>query len=538
MLERMTVRNRLSLLVAVPLLAFIVIVVLALADMRALNRTSAHIYEDLEDISLLQQTQDAFGIRIVDNFNRYHSGLITRNQLQTDVQRHIQTGRRAWQEFRSLPLSGEEQRMARSLDTHMEQSAQLAQRLLRQTDLRAMGADGLTRELGEVFDPLTQELRELMRLQVSESAQLYADSERRYEQDLVLFVSIAGATLFITLLLAWFIFRSIQQPVDRLGEVMTQVAKESDLSIRAPVSGNNELSLLGRRFNAMMDSFREVILNVSSASEQVATASEELSSVSEEVSNIAQAQEEQTTQIATAITEMAAAVEEVAKSAQSALGSSEQAEREATNGRADVTRNMQAMEQLSDSVMGAAERLTILDERTQEIAKVMDVIQGIAEQTNLLALNAAIEAARAGEQGRGFAVVADEVRALASNTKDSTATIQDTTERLRRGANEAVEAMNTSANQAKESLGYARKTGESFEQVNVAVGEVVEVNVQISTATEQQATVANDITENVNGLSDSIAEVVTGAHQCASASTELSGLAQQLRDQVSRFKVA
>jgi methyl-accepting chemotaxis protein len=317
-----------------------------------------------------------------------------------------------------------------------------------------------------------------------------------------------------------------------------QIADESDLSRRMEESGKDELTSVNVSFNRMMGRFEDVLQSLGGASDQLSAASQQLSAVSEEVSNIAVDQESQTTMIATAVTEMASAIQEVAGNAQQASQAADEANNEARRGQEKIADNVQAMEDLQMSVTGTSERLQILNERTKEITEVVGVIQSIAEQTNLLALNAAIEAARAGEHGRGFAVVADEVRSLAANTKTSTETIQATTERLLRGAREAMEAMQVSSDQASDSAELARQAGESFKGVSTAINTVTDMNIQISTATEEQSAVAGDITQNVNGVSDSVREVVTGANQCAQASQELARLASDLQTQVSRFKVS
>lgn len=301
---------------------------------------------------------------------------------------------------------------------------------------------------------------------------------------------------------------------------------------------NDELTRVSGDFNRMMIRFQELVGDLHEASEALAASSHQLSAVSEEVSNIAQNQEQQTTMIATAITQMSAAIQEVVHNAQEAANSAESADGEAKAGLEKVTRTINAMEVLVGSVQGTAERLKILNERTAEISHVVSIIEGIAEQTNLLALNAAIEAARAGEQGRGFAVVADEVRSLAANTKQSTSTIQATTERLLRGADEAMEAMNVSSQQASESAEISRESGRAFEVVGASVSKVVDVNLQISTATEEQSAVADDISQNINSMADSVREVVLGATQCAESSQQLAELAVDLKGKVEQFKVA
>lgn len=353
-----------------------------------------------------------------------------------------------------------------------------------------------------------------------------------------LFIIVALIILVLGVLLNLLISRSIIRPLVTMESAIGEIADESDLSRRLDESGKDELTFVNVSFNRMMTQFEDVIQNLGGASEQLSAASQELSAVSEEVSNIAVDQENQTTMIATAVTEMASAIQEVAGNAQQASQAADEANSEARQGREKIANNIQAMEDLQLSVTGTSERLQILNDRTKEISDVVNVIQNIAEQTNLLALNAAIEAARAGEQGRGFAVVADEVRSLAANTKKSTETIQATTERLLRGAREAMEAMQVSSEQAGESVELARQAGESFKGVTEAVSTVTDMNIQISTATEEQSTVANDITKNVNVVSDSVREVVTGANQCAQSSQELAKLASDLQTQVARFRVS
>ncbi|MCC5854452.1 MAG: methyl-accepting chemotaxis protein [Idiomarina sp.] len=541
MLAQLSVKVRLLALITVPLLGIVFIISLALMDMRSLNQATESVFEDLQEMTAVQRVQRAYVFELPDALQEHHAGVTSSAEFERALTSVQALGATSIATLRGFDLSPQEQVVVDAILSGVQALEPEFARWLEMSgrnDFQGMSGVDLQRMIDRRIDPISEATFSFIDLQQQEAEASFHAAAERYARDFWLFMGIGAGLILFSSAFALIIFRSVQVPIDELRDVMTEVEQESNLKIRAQVNGKNEIATLGQRFNSMLDSFQDVLINVSAASNQVAASSEELSAVSEEVSNIAREQEAQTTQIATAVTQMAAAVEEVAKSAQSAMESAEQAEGETKRGRDQVAKNMKAMEMLSDSVMGASERLKILDERTQEIAKVMDVIQGIAEQTNLLALNAAIEAARAGEQGRGFAVVADEVRSLASNTKDSTATIQETTERLRRGASEAVEAMTVSASQANESLELARATGQAFKQVNVAVSEVVEVNVQISTATEEQATVANEITESVNGLSGSIAEVVTGANQCAAASSELSSLAHNLREQVSRFKVA
>ncbi|MEN3156842.1 methyl-accepting chemotaxis protein [Alkalimonas sp. NCh-2] len=537
MFANLSIRYRLLVLIGIPVLAMLLMVLLALSDMRAINQAAQELHYEMQEQQMLTEVRQSLVTEPMLALLGYQQGLQSAAQAANLLQASLQQSERSWQRFRAAELPAQEMVFVREAERVLpELQSSLA--AFSQALLRGEDYSDLLQRMVQQAEQLDEPLNQLLQIQMADANEDAARAQQQYQNDIRLFFLISAVIITLVVGLALLVYRSIQHPLQQLNQVMQQVEHNSDLTLRANQDGRNELSTLAQCFNRLMGHFQKVLFDVEGASNQVAAASEQLSSVSQEVSQIAASQELQTAQIATAITEMAAAVQEVARSAQLALESTETANDQASDGLNAVEKNMEIMELLSGSILGTAERLKILDERIQEIAKVLEVIQGIAEQTNLLALNAAIEAARAGEQGRGFAVVADEVRALASNTKQSTESIQQTMERLRRGANEAVEAMQSSSTQADESLLSSKETGGSFQSVSKAIRQVVDVNVQISTATEEQAHVANDITESVNTMASSITEVVTGANQCAQASAELSELAQRLKDHVNRFKIA
>jgi methyl-accepting chemotaxis protein len=303
------------------------------------------------------------------------------------------------------------------------------------------------------------------------------------------------------------------------------------------VQGDDEVVTTARAFNSMLETLQGLIRHLADAALQLAAASEEMSSISDQVSHTASGQGRQTAMVATAVHQMSAAVQEVARNAQDTAQTANAASQEARQGSTLVTANLAAIERLSQSVTGAGVVIDQLHAQSDEIGKVLSVIQSIAEQTNLLALNAAIEAARAGEAGRGFAVVADEVRSLASNTQKATESIRGMIDALQGGARQAVSAMRDSSEQVGTSVSHARESGEVLNHIAGAIEGIAEGNAQISTATEEQTSVANEISQNINSLNDSISEVVSGAEQSALASRDLAKLATSLQQQVVSFKV-
>jgi methyl-accepting chemotaxis protein len=270
---------------------------------------------------------------------------------------------------------------------------------------------------------------------------------------------------------------------------------------------------------------------------QLAAASEEMSTISHQVSKTAFEQEQQANMIATAINQMSAAIQEVANSAQNTSDQANVTDAQAQQGVQQVTANITAITRLSETVNGASAVIGQLSTESDKISQVLSVIQSIAAQTNLLALNAAIEAARAGEAGRGFAVVADEVRTLATNTQQATESIRSMIDTLQAAARDAVNAMAQSQGHADGSVHNAQQAGTLLEQIKNSISAIVDMNVQISTATEQQTIVAEEINRNITDFNSSISEVSRSSAQSAEASETLAELASRLRMQAAEFQV-
>ncbi|VAW68426.1 Methyl-accepting chemotaxis sensor/transducer protein [hydrothermal vent metagenome] len=312
---------------------------------------------------------------------------------------------------------------------------------------------------------------------------------------------------------------------------------EGDLTRRLEARGDDELGQLVKQFNNFVEKLQGIIGHIMGSTTQLAAAAEEMSSVSENSNQSSTQQQSEVNQVATAMNEMSATVQEVASNASHAAQAAQDASEQAGEGLKVVDHTISSINNLSNAVEEASGVINKLESDTDNIGVVLEVIRGISEQTNLLALNAAIEAARAGEQGRGFAVVADEVRTLASRTQESTLEIQSMIESLQSGSTQAVEVMAKGKDQAIISVGHAQKAGESLNGITQAVSSISDMNTQIATAAEEQTAVAEEINQNIVNISQLGEQTVSGAQQTSTASEELARLSNELQMMLGQFRV-
>jgi methyl-accepting chemotaxis protein len=362
------------------------------------------------------------------------------------------------------------------------------------------------------------------------------DAAKLYSNGLTFVIGLIAAVVVLTVGLAVLLTRSITSPITDALSVAERIAG-SDLSREVLVSGSDEAGRLLKALAQMQENLRNTILQISESSTQLASAAEEMTAVTEESSRGMVSQSDEVNQAATAVTQMSAAVDEVARNAESASDESQRTQGFTQTGLAHVAQTLKSIQSLSGNVSNTGEQIQALSTRAQSINKVVEVIRAIAEQTNLLALNAAIEAARAGEQGRGFAVVADEVRALAHRTQQSTQEIEQMISGIQADSELAVHAMNMSKTLATQSLDVAQQASASLDQIASAIVRINERNLLIATASEEQAHVAREVDRNLVSIRELTVQSSAGASQTATACGEMSKLAVNLNRLVNRFVV-
>ncbi|WBE26045.1 methyl-accepting chemotaxis protein [Denitrificimonas caeni] len=548
MLNKITFKARLILLTAISVLLIALVAAVGLMGIKDLNKALEDIYQEnmvpmklldnvFSDINgtrtqlllALQHAPDSPFYDLHDHPLSLHLDTIKEGQARNQA---------AWQELDALGFTGAELQMYETLRARVrvlrQESVDLVVQAIHDRDFYRANQVILTK-----VNPAVTAVREVM-VELSnhlmvDAQEAYSKGEQRYQQTLKLFafVLIIGGGLL--LLLALRVILSIQQAVKLLREASEKIAS-GDTTVRVAYPGNDELRSVAQAFNHMGERFQSALHDVGRSAEQLAAASEETSVVTENTSESMRKQQNEISLVATAMNEMHATANEVAQSASLAADAAHHADEEALVGRDVSLQTIEAIESLASAVEHATGVIEALAKDSEEIGSVLDVIRSIAEQTNLLALNAAIEAARAGEAGRGFAVVADEVRTLASRTQNSTEEINNMVTRLQRGAVQAVEAMEAGRTEARAGVEQTLKTTACLESIVKAISTINDMNVQIASAAEEQSAVSEEITRSVVAIDDLTTETTDGAIQTTEASHEVARLASALQELLGRFK--
>jgi methyl-accepting chemotaxis protein len=390
------------------------------------------------------------------------------------------------------------------------------------------------------FAQSTQRIGQLKKIENQLSNEILALVETKQSNAFnAMVLNIIVSTLLITLalLISFYVINELTNRVKGLTETLYKVRSENDLTVKCPFEGKSELGQISVSLNQTLASFSDVIKDLSSSSISLASAAEETAQTCDYNSQSLFDQQNGIALIATAIEELSATVKEVAENTQNTATSAKNADDKAKSGLGTTQKSYHSIEALAKEIDALAVQINSLHESSNNITSVVDVIKSVAEQTNLLALNAAIEAARAGEQGRGFAVVADEVSTLAQRTQESTSEIENFILSLQNNANSAYNVIEISQKNAAEAVENSKEVEQFLQEITVSVGDIFAMTDQIATAIEEQAVVTGDIAQNVVSVEEKSRETTAGANQILVTAKEQAVLAASLQDMAGRFKV-
>ncbi|WP_445262251.1 methyl-accepting chemotaxis protein [Pseudomonas sp. EA_15y_Pfl1_P104] len=461
-----------------------------------------------------------------------------RDRVRQDIANELKHSQAVYAAYRATPLEDDERAAGDKLDQIWPAYISSSERIMALLDSGQV--EQARTQLNTANNELFREARELIRVMIESNNRqikegVIAADELRGSA-LAWMISGIALAFIIAITIGVLITRLITRPIAQAVESAQRIAK-GDLTQAILTERTDEAGQLLMALADMQGGLKSTLMEIANASDQLASAAEELSAVTDESSRGLTRQNDEIQQAATAVNQMTAAVDEVASNAVSTSEASRQATSEAEDGRQQVEQAVSGMSSMVSEINDSTQSVADLAGQVREIGKVIDVIRGIADQTNLLALNAAIEAARAGEQGRGFAVVADEVRALAHRTQISTVDIEKMIGEVQVGADGAVAAMNKSLTWANNTQALAQNAGEALQRITASVAMINERNLVIASASEEQAQVAREVDRNLLNIQDLSTQTAAGANQTNAASQDLSRLATSFNALVSKFQL-
>lgn len=462
----------------------------------------------------------------------------TAERMRQSISAALDNGQKVYASYRATPLEDDERAAGDQYDRVMPSYIAASQKILdlQQASNLEEARDRLNELAEGDFNKARGYLQTMVdsnKRQIKEGAE--AAEKLRNASVIMLTVGIVAAFL-VAIMLGIFITRMITRPLKEAIEVAQRIAS-GDLTQAVSSTRGDEAGHLLNAIGTMQGSLKRTIQEISSASDQLASAAQDLGAVTKESTRGLTRQNDEIQQAATAVNEMTAAVEEVARNAVSTSDVSKTLASDSFHGRGQVDDTVKGIGTMVSEITESTGSVTTLAGHVRDISKVLEVIRSIAEQTNLLALNAAIEAARAGEQGRGFAVVADEVRALAHRTQASTVEIEGMIGTVQSGADGAVAAMSKSLATATNTQQLAQRAGTALEKITSGVETINERNMVIASASEEQAQVAREVDRNLVNIQELSAQSAAGANQTSASSQELSRLATSFNTMVAQFKL-
>ncbi|MGL5665257.1 MAG: methyl-accepting chemotaxis protein, partial [Shewanella sp.] len=530
------IKQKMFIGILVPLLMLLTIGFIAINMMGKIEYGVERIYNDrvvpLDDLKVIA---DKYAVDVIDAVNKANAGGFTASQAINALESAKSTVNQRWQKYLSTELTKEESQLAQQAERLFTPANEQIEQLI--TYLRGLNGDVVHQlndkilPLYNAIDPISGKVSELIDLQIKIAGQEKDAVNGIYQSSISIFITLAGIAMLISIVIGLWVNRSVMNPIRDIVENLKTIRQDSDLTVKFKTFNDDELGQISTSLTQVIEHLRGILHSIAEAANTVNSSATELSSFTQATNKRMQQQQAETEQTATAMNEMTATVAEVAQSA-AAADSAKDADSYAANGNHIVMQSITSMSQLSEQIQKTAQVIGFLSNESQNIGRVLDVIKSIAEQTNLLALNAAIEAARAGEQGRGFAVVADEVRTLAQRTQKSTQEIEAMIATLQQGVKEAVNAMEVGINQVDDANDKANQAGQALKEIVASVDNITELNTHIATAAEEQSSVAESINRSIIAISDIAEHSTNSALELSESVLNLTKLANSMRNQV------